>query len=106
MEKKRKTYWFVEPLDAWTNSVIYSEMSMSSGLENTNYTFLVDRNGWIEEANVWEAPHSFISKLYRSKKEMMLNFRVYNRIGSHGPARLWKFEESGYRKTAKRKKIS
>ncbi len=98
---KAKTYWFVEPLDVWTNSVIYSEVSTNLGLEETQYDFLVDRDGLIDEVNVWEVPHSVITKLYHNKRAMNLYFRVYARKGQNALPKLWKFEDTNYRRESK-----
>ncbi len=99
---ERKIYWFVEPLDTWTNSVIYSEISNSLGSEQVQYELLVDKGSFFDEVNVWEVPHSIITKLYRNKRELNLNFRVYNRANNRGIAKLWRFEDPAYRKTRKK----
>lgn len=82
METKKKiTYWFVEPLDAFTNEAIArflaetSDVSVSINLKLKNDKAI----------SVFQLPdYRLVSKLYAGKNKFGFKFRVYRQQGKYG----------------------
>jgi len=100
MANKVNTYWFVEPIGKKANQAVYdclNELSEQAINHSLKY-------GEGESLEVWEVPHKIITRLYHSKEDLNLRFRVYNRRGPNGKVRRWIFEERTDRKRRKREK--
>jgi hypothetical protein len=89
METKKKiTYWFVEPLDAFTNEAIAKFLAESSDVSTTIALKLKDGR----VCSAFQLPnYSLVSKLYASKSKFGFKFRIYRRQGSYGQVVEWKF---------------
>ncbi len=86
--KKRITYWFVEPLDAFTNEAIAKTLAETSDV--STHIDLKLNNG--KRCSVFQLPnYSLVSKLYANKSNFGFRFRVYRRQGSYGQVVEWKF---------------
>lgn len=79
-------------------------MALASSIVIEQHGILLENNGILFKENAWEVEHLLITKLYHNKSALNLNFRVYNRQGRNGPARLWKFEDPVYKKPRRPKK--
>lgn len=87
MEKK-KIYWFVEPLDANTNEIIFKNFyPLEIEDEITN---LKDKDD-VYRAVFQVKKYAVITRLYRDQEKFSLSFKVYFREGKNGKLRPWRF---------------
>lgn len=89
-EKERKepmTYWFVEPNNAHTNEVIAKSLLALSQLDEN--VSLEDVDGKYHSVYQVEE-YFFITRLYRDRVKLVLDFKVFSRAGQNGKLRLWK----------------
>lgn len=89
MPRRRKCDWFVEPRDSATNEIIVSALR-DWGKEDGIIIGLVDDAG--RAHNVYQVPYSLVAIFWRNRRQMGLDFFVYNRQGPHGKVRRWKFQ--------------
>jgi hypothetical protein len=88
-EKKYRTRWFVEPHGSHTNKIIAERLN-ALGEVGTEAQALGDNLG--DDHSVFEVPsYMFISDLYKSQRESVLNFKVFSQAEGHGPIRQWIF---------------
>jgi hypothetical protein len=88
--KEKKQYqWFVKPLDAATNEVIYNGLRALGSSDADEMRKIIDENGVSHLA--WETDYSFVSHLEKSAKQKALKFQVFNRTGENAKARPWPF---------------
>lgn len=85
MEKKYQ--WFAEPWgdDLTLTNEIISQLP-SVFLDGAD-TLLREMDNQGDPHNVWRLPLSEISELWAERKRLGISFRIYNRIGGHGPIR-------------------
>jgi len=87
--KKRKTYWFVEPLNSLTNEAIARELAKTSDISETIGLDVGDDS----RHDVFQLPsYHLISLLYAGKVKFGFKFKIYRRQG-RGQAREWLFGE-------------
>ncbi len=91
MTKKpsRKIYWFVEPKNSYTNKVIAQHLLATSQLSLEPQELL----GVDDQAHlVFEvSEYAFISRLYKDRFNLNLEFCVFSRQGKNGRLRPWIF---------------
>lgn len=87
--KKRKTYWFVEPLNGATNEAIAKELAKTSDVSETINLKVGDGS----KHDAFQLPdYHLITLLYSSKTKFGFKFRVYRRQGG-GKLAEWLFGE-------------
>jgi hypothetical protein len=90
MAKKAVTYWFIEPGNDFTNKVIADRLSSQNQAdEGQQAVVMLDNQG--RSHSVWQADYRLIKELFDSAQSIGLQFQVFNRRGSYGMIRLWKF---------------
>ncbi len=96
-------YWYIEPLDAYTNEVIAKNLLALSQLDEN--VALFDQDG--KEHSVFQVEsHMFITRLYKDRFKLGLRFNVYQRRNSDSPIRIWKFADPDYQISKKRAQAS
>jgi len=79
MPRQTREYtWYVEPLDTQTNEVIAREAQSHGLMEERE----LRPEGSKNPLNMWRCQHLFIERLERSKKQLGIRFKIYNREGS------------------------
>ncbi len=76
--------WFVEAKDAQTNAIISRELSGDTCREGVKCADGIKRN-------LWECNYHFVSRLKRNRKQLRLEFAVFNQDGPNSEIREWKF---------------
>jgi hypothetical protein len=89
MPRRRKCDWFIKPRDSATNEIIVSALR-EWGKEDDIIIGLVDDTG--RAHNVYQVPYLLVTIFWRNRRQMGLDFFIYNRQGSHGKVRRWKFQ--------------
>lgn len=69
--------WFLEPLDSQTNRAIARELSEENCIRE-----MAGPEG--RKLNLWRCSFSFIRSFARSRADLDLSFKVYNRRGGGG----------------------
>jgi hypothetical protein len=87
MARKQKCEWFVKPLDDFTNQAVIDLLSKTADVDEIPE--LPDNEGKVHR--VLRVDYGTVQLIQYSKKHMPLRFRVFNRYGSHGQAREWRF---------------
>jgi len=83
---KRTYQWFVETWGenkAWTNEIFSRQQSVFFSGEDV--LRVIDTDGELHD--VWRLPEVEIRSLWKDKARLNINFRIFNRVGSHGPVR-------------------
>ena len=90
--------WFIEPLDGYTNEAIsraLAEIAMHGSISSE-----IDEKGKPHE--VYLVEHIIIERFENSKRYFGFKFNSFNRLGSFGKIRGWKFpKKKKARKTVK-----
>jgi hypothetical protein len=88
MKQKRKTYWFVKPLDSHTNEIMSKHLSSLGNL--IAHDGIEDKAG--NKHSVYEVPDYFvITRFLKDKKKFALKFDIYYRQTNYGPIQPWYF---------------
>lgn len=88
MKENVTTYWFVEPKDAQTKEVIVSNLLALSPFDKS--VVLEDIEG--KEHDVFQVEnYFFISRIYRDRNNLLLQFKIFSRQGKNGKLNPWKF---------------
>jgi len=94
MAEKEKVLWFIEPLEATTNLIVYQALTeLDLPAQPTKIAGVIN--------DVWEVPYVFIAYLQRSKSLHYTNFRIYNKKGD--VVRKWRLQEPDVRRRSKRR---
>lgn len=72
--KERKFFWFIEPLDSYTNEVISRELPEENFMREIKIS-----DGSFK--NLWTCSSSLLSNFNRSKVANNLKFRIYSKEG-------------------------
>jgi hypothetical protein len=83
MAKKNEYFWYVEPLDSYTNQAI------SRLVSDENFQERVPNGGAVLE-NVWRCPRKIVTNFEKSRRQLGLKFHVYVQRGG-GKIRQWIF---------------
>ena len=81
MTRERVYYWYVEPLDSHTNTVISGHLPTDEICQG-----ILCGDG--KQRDLWLCNRGLISRLKRSKRDLNLSFRVFVKEGDNGPIRL------------------
>ncbi|MBN2885061.1 hypothetical protein JXE04_04030 [Patescibacteria group bacterium] len=85
---ERKTNWFIEPLNAFTNEVIAKELAKTADV--TENVQLKISDGSFH--SVFQVPaYSTIAKFKAGSAKFNLKFKVYCSSSKNAQVRLWKF---------------
>jgi hypothetical protein len=68
---KRNYVWFIEPLDSGTNETISQELP-----EMNFWQSVICEDG--RKHNLWSCDSDFVSKMRKSKRNLNLNFKIFN----------------------------
>ncbi len=94
---EKKTVWFVEPLEATTNLIVYQALNeLDLPAQPTKIAGVLN--------DVWEVPYSFVGYLQRSKNLHPTQFNVYNK--REDTIRRWKLHEPSVRKRSKKRMVN
>ncbi|PKM88709.1 hypothetical protein CVU83_01265 [Candidatus Falkowbacteria bacterium HGW-Falkowbacteria-2] len=97
-KKKRSTYWFVKPLDPFTNESLANQLSKTIDVVETMELQVGDKV--IKDLYLVPDYHT-VSQLYSGSDRF--KFKVFCRQGSHGIVSEWKFGDGQYHKKGTRK---
>ena len=66
---EREYFWYIEPLDGYTNKVISEQLP---------------KDDFDKSKNLWACTLGLAKSLYRSKGDLNLKFEIWGKQGHHG----------------------
>jgi hypothetical protein len=86
--KKRMTYWFVEPLDSFTNEQMAKFLASTNDLVESLKVKLADGT----TRSVFQLPdYQSVSKFNSARDQFGFKYKIYRRQGLNGQLVLWPF---------------
>lgn len=90
MPAKRKTYWYLEPKDGFTNESMMGYLSYSLGCTpDMIISGKKDEHG--KPHDVVEVPYHAVDKVEKNKQQFLLRFNVFTRREGEECIYKWKF---------------